>query len=237
VRAAIIVAGGSGERLGLEGGKQLARVSGRPLLSHTLAAFDRCPAIDAIVVVVHPARLDEYRHEAIEPVGSQKVVAVVAGGDTRQGSVAAGLAAVPAQAEIVAVHDGARPLVTPEVIGHAIEELEADATLDGVVVGHPSYDTLKIVDESGAVVGTVDRDLFWAAQTPQVFRVAVLREAYARAAEDVAPATDDAALVERCGGSVRMIVGPRRNIKITVAEDLSVAAALLEGRVGEESDG
>lgn len=237
MRAAIIVAGGSGERLGRVGGKQLARVCGVPLLAHTLEAFDRCRAIDSIVVVVHPERVEEYRREAVEPVGSQKVIAVVAGGATRQASVAAGLDALPAAAQIVAVHDGARPLVTPEAIAHALEALEADEALAGVVVGHPSYDTLKIADEDALVVGTVDRGLFWAAQTPQVFRAGVLRDAYARATADGVLATDDASLVERCGGTVRMVLGPRRNIKVTVPEDLAIVAALLEARTGEESDG
>jgi len=235
VRAAIIVAGGSGDRLGREGGKQLAHVWGRPLLYHTLAVFDACPAIDSIVVVVHPDRIEEYMREAIDPVGSPKVMAVVPGGETRQQSVAAGLAALPGSAAIVVVHDGARPLVTPDVITDAVRVLEGDATLAGVVVGHPSFDTLKIVDEDGDVVGTVDRSLFWAAQTPQVFRAEVLRHAYERGRMDDFLGTDDASLVERCQGTVRMLAGPRRNIKVTVAEDLAIVEALLGGG-GEESD-
>jgi len=237
MRAAIIVAGGSGERLGREVGKQLTRISGRPLLSYTLEAFDRCPAVDAIVVVVHPDRIEEYRREAVDPIGSPKVIAVVAGGDTRQQSVAAGLEAVPASAEVVAVHDGARPLVTPDVIARAIGTLEADETLAGVVVGRPSYDTLKIVDDDGIVAGTVDRDLFWTAQTPQVFRAGVLRSAYQRSATDGVLGTDDASLVERCDGTVRMLAGPRRNIKVTVLEDLAIAEALLGVRGEGECDG
>lgn len=230
MRAAIIVAGGSGERLGREGGKQLAPLAGRPMLSHTLAAFAACDEIDAVAVVVHPERAEEYRRRVIEPVGSPKVIAVVGGGDTRQASVAAGLRAVPAEARVVVVHDGARPLVTPAVLAEAIAALEADEGLAGVVVGHPAYDTLKLVDADACVIGTVDRTAFWVAQTPQVFRADALRRAHERAQRAGFVGTDDASLVERDGGRVRMVAGPRDNIKVTVAEDLVLAEALLASR-------
>lgn len=237
MRAAIIVAGGSGERFGRDGGKQLALVAGRPVLAHSIAAFAACGAIDAIVVVAHPERVEEYRREAVELVASEKVVAVVAGGDSRQASVAAGLRAVPPAAEVIVVHDGARPLVTPSLVEGAIAALEADAECAGVVVGHPAYDTLKLVDDDAVVVGTVDRSAFWVAQTPQVFRAEALRSAYARAAATEPAATDDASLVERDGGRVRMFAGPRDNIKVTVAEDLAVVEALLASRERRPSDG
>jgi 2-C-methyl-D-erythritol 4-phosphate cytidylyltransferase len=232
VNAALIVAGGSGERLGLAGGKQLAEVAGAPVLYHTLAAVASCARVDAIVVVAHPERVEEYRTSVVGRLGSPKVVGVVPGGSTRQRSVFAGLRAVPVEAAIIAVHDGARPLVSAEVIDAAIASLEADDGLDGVVVGHPSYDTLKIVDESGFVVGTAERAAFWAAQTPQVFRAAVLREAYDRAEELGFEGTDDSALVEAAGGVVRMLQGPRDNIKVTVPEDLVLVGRILEARPG-----
>jgi 2-C-methyl-D-erythritol 4-phosphate cytidylyltransferase len=237
VNAAIIVAGGTGERSGLSSGKQLALVAGRPVLTHTLEAFAACEAVHEIVVVVHPDRLAEYAELAVKPLRSPKVASVVAGGDTRQESVANGLAAVSPDAAAVAIHDGARPLVTSALIASAIEALESEPDLAGVVVGHPSYDTLKSVDGSRRVTGTLDRSAVWAAQTPQVFRAAVLIEAFERAAEDGYVGTDDASLVERIGGAVAVIPGPRDNIKITVPEDLLIVERLLalrgEGESGE----
>ncbi|MGB4442602.1 MAG: 2-C-methyl-D-erythritol 4-phosphate cytidylyltransferase [Coriobacteriia bacterium] len=236
MNAAIIVAGGGGERTGLDGGKQLAAVAGRPVLYHTVSAFVACAAIDAIVVVTHPERVEEYRAAAVAPLGSPKIVGVIGGGGSRQESVARGLAAVPADADVIAVHDGARPLVTPALIAEAIDALDADAALDGVVVGHPSYDTLKLVGARDRVAGTLDRTTVWAAQTPQVFRAPVLRRAYARAEAEGFAATDDASLVERAGGSVRMLAGPRDNIKVTVPEDMLIVERLLRTRVEGAGD-
>lgn len=234
MNVAIIVAGGSGERSGLSSGKQLAVVAGRPVLAHTLAAFVSCGAIDEIVVVAHPERVDEYRRIAVDPLGSPKVVALVAGGNARQDSVMAGLAAVSPEAEIIAIHDGARPLVAPALIASAIAALAANHLLAGLVVGHPVYDTLKAVDADRMIVGTPDRSVLWAAQTPQVFRAAALRDAYELARVDGAAATDDASLVERVGGKVAMFPGPRDNLKITVPEDLIMVEHLLELRAEGE---
>lgn len=236
MNAAVIVAGGSGDRFGAEGGKQLAVVAGAPVLRHTVSAFAHCAAVDAIVVVVSPGRAEEYRARAVDPVDSAKVVAVVPGGSTRQRSVQAGLDAVPPGASVIIVHDGARPLVTPETIEGAVAALSADPALAGVVVGHPSYDTLKSVDRERRIVGTLDRSTIWAAQTPQVFRAEALREAYARAAEQGIEGTDDAALVEAAGGLVLMTEGPRDNIKVTVAEDLRFVERVLAAREGVGAD-
>lgn len=227
MNAAVIVAGGTGERSGLSSGKQLATVAGQPVLSHTLRSFDACDAVDVIVVVVHPERVDEYVRRAIAPLGSAKVLATVPGGETRQHSVAAGLAAVPAEASFIAIHDGARPLVEPSLIASVFEALAADHTLAGLIVGHPSYDTLKHVDPSGTILGTPDRDELWAAQTPQVFRAEALRAAYDRARSEGYAGTDDASLVERLGTKVAMFPGPRDNLKVTVPEDLLIIERLL----------
>jgi 2-C-methyl-D-erythritol 4-phosphate cytidylyltransferase len=229
VRSAIIVAGGSGERFGREGGKQLATVDGLPLVAHSVRAFERCEAVDAIVLVCTPGREDEFR-DVLERTGARKVVAVVAGGETRRRSVAAGLASVPPGSRTIAVHDGARAFVEPSTIAAALAALEADPALDGVVVGHPSYDTIKLTDATGLVVDTPDRSGMWVAQTPQVFWADALGRAHARAEAEAFEGTDDASLVERDGGSVRMLEGPRWNLKVTVPEDLEVLAALLVRR-------
>lgn len=235
--AAIIVAGGTGERTGLERGKQLARIAGRPVLQHTIAAFDACTVIDEIVVVVHPDRVAEYRTGAVDAVGSCKIAAVVPGGDTRQASVAAGLAAVSPEADTICVHDGARPLILPQTIEGAVRMLESAQSLAGVVVGHLAYDTLKAVDSSGMITATLDRSQIWVAQTPQVFRARALRQAYAAAEAEATTGTDDAMLVERNGGVVAMFAGPRDNVKITVPEDLPIVERLLEAREREVIDG
>ncbi|MDZ4654317.1 MAG: 2-C-methyl-D-erythritol 4-phosphate cytidylyltransferase [Coriobacteriia bacterium] len=227
---AIIVAGGDGTRLGREGGKQLAVVAGKSVLGHTIAAFEACTAVEAIVVVVHPSRVGEYA-AVIEQIGARKVKAIVPGGETRQDSVASGLAVVAPHADIIIVHDGARPLVTPALIEEVISSLVEDPAADGVVVGHPSYDTVKFVAEDGYVARTEDRERLWLVQTPQVFRSAALRTAYAKAVVGDFRGTDDASIVEYAGGRIRCVLGPRNNIKVTVPEDLVVVERLLAERM------
>jgi 2-C-methyl-D-erythritol 4-phosphate cytidylyltransferase len=233
VNAAVIAAGGSGERFGDGGGKQLALVAGLPVLAHTLLAFERCPDVDAIVVVTHPDRVEEYRRRAVDVSGATKVVAVVAGGATRIQSVRAGLAALPEGVDLVAVHDGARAAVTPETISAAFAALASRPDIDGAVVGHPCVDTVKEVDASGRVIATPDRTRLWMAQTPQVFRAPALARAYWRAGIAGFEGTDDAALVEALGGTVVMVASPRSNLKVTVPEDLDMLAALLQARTGD----
>lgn len=189
--------------------------------------------VDAMVVVVHPERVDEYRQHAVDASGASKVLEVVPGGATRMESVRAGLAAAPADSTVILVHDGARPLVSSQLIDEVIDRLECDRSLDGVVVGHPSYDSLKVVDAHGHVSGSADRAAIWAAQTPQVFRTEALRKAYDRAGVEGWEGTDDASIVERAGGQVVMHAGPRDNIKVTVPEDLLAVDRLLRARGGE----
>jgi 2-C-methyl-D-erythritol 4-phosphate cytidylyltransferase len=135
------------------------------------------------------------------------------------------------------VHDGARPLVDPVTVDRAVAELEARPTLDGVVVGHPAVDTMKVVGPGNRVTGTPKRATLWVAQTPQVFRAEALVSAHARARAERWDATDDASLVERDGGVIGMLEGPRWNIKVTVPEDLVVVEALLDARTKGDGDG
>lgn len=229
---AVIVAGGTGERFGRESGKQLAAAGNVPVLGHTLLAFDLASSVDAVVLVAHPEQLDEYDGVAKRFLAATQLLKVVPGGDRRQDSVSNGLAAVPASARTIIVHDGARPLVTSGLIDSAVALLESSPDAVGVVAGHPAVDTLKIV-EGRSVVATPDRGEYWVAQTPQVFRAEQLRAAYARAEAQGLEGTDDASLVEASGGRVLMIEGPRDNLKVTVAEDLAVVEALLASRKGE----
>lgn len=224
--AALIAAGGTGERFGLQSGKQLAPVAGKPVLGHVVAAFDATESVGEIVVVCHPLRVDEFA-AAVTPYAVNTPLIVVPGGETRRDSVRAGLDELDESWPIIVVHDGARPLVTAALIDDTVEVLRQDRETDGLIVGHPSYDTLKEV-EADLVVGTPDRSRYWAVQTPQVFRSQALRAAHASAPDN--PATDDAALVEAMGGVVKVIEGPRDNIKVTVAEDLALAEAILKHR-------
>jgi len=235
--AAVIVAGGSGERFGRSGGKQLIPVFGQPLLSWSLQAFDAVSDVGRIVVVCPEHRIDEYRSLAVEPYGIVTPVDFVPSGSLRQESAMRGVEAVPPEFKFIAVHDGARPLITPETIVHAISVLKGTLDADGVVCGHAAIDTLKVI-EAGSVVGTPDRSMFWVAQTPQVFHAEVLRQAHHAALEEGFVGTDDSSLVERIGGHVVLVACPRDNIKLTVPEDLAPIQAYLRHRYGvPESQG
>ena len=230
--AVVIVAGGSGERFGSAAGKQLAMLAGRPLLSRTVERCCESRDVALAVVVVPAGREDEYRAALLGAETNVVRVEFAFAGTRRQDSVMSGLGMVPEEIGYIAVHDGARPLVTAEILSAARRYLDARSHLDGVVVGHPSFDTLKHVRD-GVVIGTPDRSEYWIAQTPQLFRASALRRAYHEAARTGRVATDDAGLVEASGGSVGVIEGSRDNIKVTVASDLALAEALLAARSEE----
>ncbi len=225
----VVAAGGTGVRFGHSQGKQLAPLFGRTVLEWALDAFMSYESLRAVTIAAHPDRLHEYRERVARLVPPDVSLDVVAGGDTRQESVLAGLEALPTACDLIAVHDGARPLLTAEVVVSAVKMLAADEDAQGVVVGHPSVDTLKHVS-GGVVVATPDRTLFWSIQTPQIFKAAALRLAHERARVERFAGTDDASLVERLGGRVLAAQGPRDNIKVTHAEDLLVAEAVLAAR-------
>ncbi|MFH0809586.1 MAG: 2-C-methyl-D-erythritol 4-phosphate cytidylyltransferase [Pseudomonadota bacterium] len=221
--AAIIAAAGFGKRMGRP--KQWLPLAGRPLLSWTLAAFERCPRVTLVVLVVPGEDLDRARTEVVEPGGFSKVRYIVAGGGERQDSVGNGLRALAAERpDIVMVHDGARPLVDNDVLERAVAAaLEHGAALTAV----PARDTLKRVGEGGVVLGTLNRDEVWQAQTPQTFRYGLLEEAFALAAREGVRVTDEAGLVERLGRRVRVVMGSTRNFKVTTPEDMDLAEKLL----------
>jgi 2-C-methyl-D-erythritol 4-phosphate cytidylyltransferase len=229
--AAVVVAGGSGERFGHPGGKQLLSVCGKPLLTWSLLAFDAVPQVGQMVVVVPPGRVDEYREVAVDPYDLVTPTVVVAGGSLRQESAMRGVEAVSPSFGFIAMHDGARPLILPETIVHAVNVLKGTLDADGVVCGHEAIDTLKVI-ESGSVVGTPDRSMFFVAQTPQIFHADVLRQAHQAAMEEGFVGTDDSSLVERVGGRVVLVTCPRDNIKLTVPEDLAPVSAFLRQRYG-----
>ena len=229
---AVIVAGGCGQRFGNPGGKQLVNIAGRPMMSWSIRAFDRARHIGRIVVVCPAERRAEMRRLAIDPFEYATPITFADAGATRQDSTNAGVDAVPVGFEYVAIHDAARPLITPDVIDHAVETLLADRSIDGVVCGQPAIDTLKVVVD-GRIESTPPRERFWAAQTPQIFSVDVMRRAHAAAVAEGFTGTDESSLVERMGGTVLTVQSPRDNLKVTVPEDLRPVTAILLGRMAE----
>ncbi len=226
--AAIVVAGGVGARFGRPGGKQLAELAGRPVVGWALDAVCEARSVGRVVLVCDPGRIDEFEAACAQAREHGCEVRVVAGGDTRRGSVLAGLDALGHDVRAVVVHDGARPLATPAVVDEAVDLLGRSGA-DGVVVGHPVTDTVKVVS-GDRVVETPDRSTLWAVQTPQAFDTARLRAAHAAARADGYEGTDDASLVERIGGIVQVFEGPADNIKITAPEDLVYAEWVLARR-------
>ena len=219
--AAIIVGAGQGTRFGAAD-KVMAPLAGRPVLAYAIDVAQTAASVNAIVVVAGAHLLDSVV-EMAEHSPWSKLVAVVPGGDRRQDSVAAGLAAVPAQTEFVAVHDAARPLATPELFDHCFSAAyESGAAIAAI----PVSDTLKRV-EGTRIVQTVSREGLWAAQTPQCFRLQLLQRAFALADERGLQATDDAALIEALDLPVTIVPGSQMNLKITRRQDLSLAEALL----------
>lgn len=226
--AAIILAGGTGERFGKEGGKQLVEIGGKPILTWSVEAFDALGDIGLIVIVCPAERQGEYLSKAVDPFSFATPIVVAAAGSTRQESAFSGLELVPEEFEYVVMHDGARPLISADLIAHTIATLKGNIDADGAVVAHPAIDTLKVV-ENGVIVGTPDRSVFWNAQTPQVFRAGIYRRAHASALSDGFVGTDDSSLIERLGGRVLVVEGKRDNIKLTVPEDyLMLVAAVRE---------
>jgi len=214
--AALIVAAGRGTRLGADLPKAFVPLGGLPLFHHSLATFASLPNLSQLVLVV----ADERRADAARLLAAAAplpvAVEIVAGGAERQDSVAAGLAHVR-DAELVAVHDAARPFVRGEQIAACVE---AAAATGAALLALPAHDTIKIAAADGCVATTPDRRTIWQAQTPQIFRRELLRAAYAQAAAENFIGTDDAQLVERTGARVRLVVGDLSNRKVTTADDL-----------------
>jgi 2-C-methyl-D-erythritol 4-phosphate cytidylyltransferase len=219
---AIIPAGGTGERFGGAKPKPLTDLEGKPVVVRTLEVFAQCACVEGIVLVVHRDWLKDYQ-DVVLIHKLKKVKAVIVGGDTRTQSVRNGLAFLGVAADVVMVHDAVRPLVTAGIIAAAIDAVKITGAAIAAV---PVKPTIKGVDpKSMTVTETLDRDLLWEVQTPQVFDRKVLARAYA---EDRDGATDDATLVERIGVKVSVFMGAYTNIKITTPEDLLIAKAFLQ---------
>ena len=221
--AAVIVAGGSGTRFG--GDKLAEDLGGMPVLARTMLAFEGTEAVRAIVVAARPDSVDAVR-DMCRQYGIGKLSAVVPGGQTRAQSCLAGVLAVPPEAELVAIHDGARPLVTEQVI---MDALWGAYRHTAAVPAVPVRDTVKVADK-GMVTGTPDRAHLYAAQTPQCFQADLIRGALLDAAENAPEVTDDCAAVERIGGRIALSQGSEENIKITTPLDLRLARLIWQER-------
>ena len=217
---AVIVAAGSASRMGGID-KVMAQLHGEPMLRRTVRAFQNADAITSIVIVT--------REDLIRPISAlcremDKVVAVVAGGSSRQESVHLGLNALPKGTKLAAVHDGARPMISWEVIDRTVR---AANTYGAAAPAIPVKDTIKVV-QGGLVKETPDRATLQAVQTPQVFDFDLLRGALKKAETDGAQVTDDCSAVERLGMKIKIVEGDERNLKVTTPLDLKIAELLLE---------
>jgi 2-C-methyl-D-erythritol 4-phosphate cytidylyltransferase len=217
---AVIVAAGNASRMGGID-KILAKIGGEPVISRSVRAFQECDAVAEIVVVTRPDLIPEVSKLC---GGNSKVTAVVAGGKDRVESVHLGLNALSEDVKLAAIHDGARPMATWQLIDRCIR---AANTYGAAAPAIPVKDTIKNV-EGGIVVNTPDRAKLRAVQTPQVFDIDLLKAALQKAKEDGAAITDDCSAVERLGMKVRMVEGDERNIKVTTPMDLKIATMLLE---------
>jgi 2-C-methyl-D-erythritol 4-phosphate cytidylyltransferase len=227
---ALIPAAGCGRRMGANGNKQYLPLGDRPILACTLARLAALDAIDALHVIVPADERDYCRDQVVARFGLAKVRSVVAGGAERQDSVRNGLAAcAAADDDVVLIHDGVRPFFPVDQIAPL---LAAAATDGAALLAVPAQDTIKEV-VAGRVVRTLERSRLWQVQTPQAFRYALIRAAHERAREAGHAGTDDAALVEWCGGTVTVLPGSPFNIKLTTPADLALARALLAAGVVE----
>ncbi|HYE66829.1 MAG TPA: 2-C-methyl-D-erythritol 4-phosphate cytidylyltransferase [Pyrinomonadaceae bacterium] len=227
MNVAIIAAAGQGTRLGAGRAKQFLELAGTPIIIHTLRRFEQCVDIQEIVLVL-PAQDAAGFLALTGKYELRKLSRVVPGGATRAESVWRGLQAVrPATAEIIAVHDGVRPFVTPDEISRTVRAAQVSGA---AILTAQATDTIKEV-ENGRVTRTLARAQLRHALTPQCFRYALLRRAYEQEVDRMADATDDSALVEQLGATVTVVEGDQRNIKITRPEDIALAEMILKSGV------
>jgi len=223
--AAIVVAGGSGQRMSHDRPKQYLPLAGIPILARTLITFDRTPCVGRIIVVVPHGDIAYVTSQIVNRYHIGKARHIQTGGDTRQDSVRNGLQMIEDGDDIILIHDGARPLVTQGLIVCSIREAARSGAVIPVI---PFPDTVKTIDNAGIVQNTPDRSRLRLAQTPQAFRREIILDAYERAYHEGFYGTDDASLVERMGVPVRTIPGSPHNFKITLPEDLLLGELVLE---------
>lgn len=221
----LVPAAGMGTRLGANQPKALIDIAGTPLLVRTLCRFAACGLVDNCLIVI-PMEARPAFEACLRTFFPKATVRLVAGGAERQESVANGLAALDPSTGIVVIHDAARPFVTEESIRASID---AAKTFGAATVAVPSVDTILVADEGAFLRETPDRKTLWLCQTPQTFQVEVLRRAHDHAAKNGFIGTDDASLVRRVGGKVKLVLGSPLNFKVTTPQDLALARCVVEG--------
>ncbi len=225
----VIAAAGKGSRMESETNKQFMLLNARPVLTYSLDFFENLAIVDEIIVVAGEREIDYCKKEIVKKNNYKKVAAVLPGGKERQDSVWTGLRYLGEDTDFVAVHDGARPLLSMTVLNRLLAEAEEwGAAIPGVV----NKDTIKMVDRDGFVRQTLDRSAVFAIQTPQIFKYQELFSAYQQAYEGGFNGTDDASLFENYIGRVKVVEGDYNNIKITTPGDLIIAERLLEAARG-----
>jgi 2-C-methyl-D-erythritol 4-phosphate cytidylyltransferase len=227
---AIILAGGAGKRMGASTNKQFLLLDNKPIIVRTLQTFEECRAVDGIYLVVNQKDLPIIQEEILETYRFNKVVKLVMGGRLRQDSVRIGLEAIEDPCDIVIIHDGARPFVTPSFIEKGIYLMEM---FDAIIPALPMKDTVKVISKEGFVVKTLERDSLWHVQTPQTFKYELIIKAYREGMTKKLYGYDDATFLEYMGKKVKVIEGSPYNIKITTPEDLVMARGVLSQLKGE----
>ena len=222
---AVILAAGLGKRMQAGHNKQFIEICGQSVLTHTLTVFAQIPEIAKIVLVVRAGEEDTCQNMIPEIAENKTVLAI--GGKERQDSVHNGIRAITWECEYILIHDGARPLVTEEVIRRT---LLAAQNSGAAICAVPVKDTIKQADSDGNVLATIPRESLWAVQTPQVFRADLIRRAYENAYVHNHYGTDDASLVEYLGEEIKIVTGDYENIKITTPEDIPTAEQILQKR-------
>lgn len=220
----VIAAAGTGSRMKSRLNKQYMLLKGKPVLKYSLDVFEQYDAVDEVIIVAHPRETVYCEKEIVKRYGYRKVKKVIPGGEQRQDSVWAGLTELGEDTDYVAVHDGARPLLTFRLLS---ELLQAAQEWGAAIPGICARDTIKMIGRNGFVSSTLDRSRVVFIQTPQIFRYSELYQAYAMACEENFRSTDDAALFEKYIGRVKVVPGDYNNLKITTPEDMAIAQALL----------
>lgn len=223
----VFPAAGQGKRMGAGKNKVLLKLMGYTILAHTLRRFSRVPEVGELIVATNEADMEKIAH-VLRHTPGLKPWRLVKGGSERQYSIWNGLKVVSEAADIVLVHDAARPLITTEVIERVIEGAKK---FGGAIAAVPEKNTVKVIDDDGFVVNTPPRKTLWNVQTPQGFRRELLIAANLKAEAEGFLGTDDSCLVEHYGAPVKVVMGDYRNIKVTTPEDMIMAKAFLEGEV------
>ena len=221
---AIVPAAGEGKRMGASTRKPFLSLGGIPILALTLRNLMRCPQIEHFLVCVHPQDQELAEREVLPHLPFPHRVEWVEGGRRRQDTVYNALSREKAEGDLILIHDGVRPFVAPHSVGKAIQETQE---WGATVFGLPAVETIKAVNREGIVIKTIERGGLWSIQTPQTFHKDLIVSAYDMAYREGFEGPDDASLVERTGAKVKVLMGSRKNIKITTSEDLALAEGIL----------